>query len=160
MEFEIPALDSEDPVQAWRTGEGGSQTISASRDDPGPSSNRVSLHKAMAYSTGAGLQETQEMLAKFTGIFHHPPNHRVTPSLGNFDAVTKCFRLLGEPGDNFLADEYTFSALTNAALPHGINWVPVEIDEGGLIPERLDALLQGWDLTTRGRKPHVLYLTP
>ncbi|EIN07053.1 L-tyrosine:2-oxoglutarate aminotransferase [Punctularia strigosozonata HHB-11173 SS5] len=160
MEFEIPSIASEDPVRAWRAGTGGSQIIGASRDDPGPSSSRVSLNKAMAYTTGAGLPETQDVLAKFTDIFHHPPNHRVTPSLGNFDAVTKCFRLLGEHGDSFLADEYTFSALTNAALPHGIRWVPVEIDAGGLIPDKLDALMQGWNTATRGRKPHVLYLTP
>jgi aromatic amino acid aminotransferase I len=106
------------------------------------------------------LPETQDSFAELTRIFHAPPNHRVTPTLGNYDGVAKCFRLLGEPGDSFLADEFTFSALADAAGYHGVNWVPVRIDAGGLVPEQLESLLANWNVEQRGRRPHVLYTTP
>ena len=80
--------------------------------------------------------------------------------IGNMDGVSKCFRLLGSPGDNFLADEFSFNALTNAPLSHGVSWVPVKIDEGGLIPSDLERVLSEWDERVHGRRPHVLYTVP
>ncbi len=76
------------------------------------------------------------------------------------DGVSKCFRLLGSPGDHFLADEFSFNALTNAPLSHGVNWVPVKIDKGGLIPSDLERIMSNWDEETQGRRPHVLYSVP
>jgi aromatic amino acid aminotransferase I / 2-aminoadipate transaminase len=157
MEFEIPSLGSEDPVQSWRFVPDSSCSLIASTD---PSSSVVPLQRAMGYTTGAGLPETQNVLAEFTKLFHAPPNHQVTPTLGNFDAVSKCFRLLGDRGDSFLADEFSFSALTNAAVAHGVNWVPVKIDAGGLVPSELEAVLSNWKEEVQGRRPHVLYVTP
>ncbi|TBU52859.1 pyridoxal phosphate-dependent transferase [Dichomitus squalens] len=80
-------------------------------------------------------------------------------TLGNADAITKVFRMLGAPGDYFLADEFTFGPMPLAADAHGIKWVPVRIDSGGIIPEELERILSEWDIK-RGRRPHVLYSTP
>jgi aromatic amino acid aminotransferase I len=157
MEFEIPTLDSEDPVHSWRFASGSTQRISASTD---ASSSVVPLPRVLGYTTGAGLPETQKILAQFTQLFHSAPNHQVTPTLGNCDGVSKAFRLFGDRGDSFLADEFSFSALTNAAVAHGVNWVPVEIDEGGLVPAELERILANWKEETQGRRPHVLYTTP
>jgi aromatic amino acid aminotransferase I len=157
MEFEVPSLVSSDPVHAWRFGEGSTTTFGVSAVDE--QSSVVPLRRGMAYTTGAGLPETQRALAELTDLFHAPPNHQITPTLGNFDAVTKCFRLLGERGDSFLADEFSFSALTNAAVAQGVNWVPVRIDNGGLVPDEMEKTLREWE-EEQGRRPHVLYLTP
>jgi aromatic amino acid aminotransferase I len=157
MEFEVPVLDSEDPVLSWRTSTGASMKISASTN---PKKSVVPLQRALGYTTGAGLPETQQILSEITQLFHQPPNHQVTPTLGNCDGVSKCFRLLGDRGDNFLADEFSFSALTNAAVAHGVNWVPVKIDEGGMIPEEMERILRDWKVEEQGRRPHVLYTTP
>lgn len=157
MEFQVPSLDSADPVHDWRFGMGSPGMFSASTD---AETSIVPIQRAMGYTTGAGLPETQRVLAEFTELFHAPPNHQVTPTLGNFDAVTKCFRLLGERGDSFLADEFSFSALTNAAVAHGVSWVPVKIDQEGLVPEELEKVLREWKVEERGRRPHVLYTTP
>lgn len=157
MEFQVPSLDYEDPVHEWRFGTGAPSSLSASTD---PETSIVPLQRALGYTTGAGLPETQKVLADFTRLFHAPPNHDVTPTLGNFDAVTKCFRLLGERGDSFLADEFSFSALTNAGVAHGIRWVPAKIDSEGLVPAALDKMLREWNVKEQGRRPHVLYTTP
>jgi aromatic amino acid aminotransferase I len=158
MEFEIPSINTEDPVLAWRTHPSASSSlISASTD---PSSSVVPLQRSLGYTTGAGLPETQRVFDDLTALLHHPPNHQVTPTLGNCDGVSKVFRLLGDRGDSFLADEFSFSALTNAAVAHGVNWVPVKIDAGGLIPEELERILSTWKEEEQGRRPHALYTTP
>lgn len=84
----------------------------------------------------------------------------MTLTLGNADALTKAFRLLGSPGDHFLADEFSFTGVTEAAIAHGVSWVPVRIDDGGMIPEDLERILKLWDAEKQGKKPHVLYTVP
>lgn len=113
----------------------------------------------MQYTNGAGHAETQKAITALADAYHHPPNHVITLTLGNGDAVTKCFRLFGNPGDHFLADEFTFSAIVQAGTAQGINWVPVRMDDGGMIPEQLEKVLVGWD-TARGPRPHVIYTIP
>lgn len=157
MDFQVPSLDYEDPVHEWRFGTGAPGLLSASTNS---NTSVVSLQRALGYTNGAGLPETQKVFADFTRLFHAPPNHDVIPTLGNFDAVTKCFRLLGEHGDTFLADEFSFSALTHAGAAHGIRWVPAKIDAGGLVLDALEKLLYEWKVKEQGRRPHVLYTTP
>lgn len=99
-------------------------------------------------------------MSRLISVFHSPRNHLVTLTLGNSDGITKCFRLFGERGDTFLADELTFSALTNAVTAQGVTWAPVKIDDGGLIPEELERILSTWNTRTQGRAPHVLYTVP
>ncbi|KAF8129835.1 pyridoxal phosphate-dependent transferase [Boletus edulis] len=146
MNLVVPSIHEQDPVQAWRIGTGEQQTLS--------------LKTAMAYSAGAGLKHVRDALAELNDRIHAPPKHTVTLSLGNADALTKCFRLLGDPGDSFLCEEFTFSAMTNAALPLGINWVPIRMDKDGLIPSDMELILANWDEDSRGKRPHVLYTIP
>ncbi|KAH9923894.1 L-tyrosine:2-oxoglutarate aminotransferase [Fomitopsis serialis] len=155
--FEIASPWGDDPVAAWKT-EGSNtatQVISATRDGP----SVLPVKKAMQYTNGAGHVETQKAVSELAHAYHHPPNHVITLTLGNGDAVTKCFRLFGNPGDHFLADEFTFSALVQAAIPQGIKWVPVRMDDGGMLPEQLEKIMVNWD-ATRGPRPHVLYTIP
>jgi aromatic amino acid aminotransferase I / 2-aminoadipate transaminase len=160
IQFEVASTAEhiQDPVATWS--EAGPSTptqwFTSSRDEP----SSVPLKSAMAYSTGAGLPEAQNAVTELTNHYHSPPNHVATLTIGNMDGVSKCFRLLGSPGDHFLADEFSFNALTNAPLAHGINWVPVKIDKGGLIPSDLERILSSWDEPVHGRRPHVLYSVP
>lgn len=160
VQYEVAstAEDIDDPVATW-TQAGPSaptQTFMASRDE----ARSVTLRSAMAYSTGAGLPEAQRAVTELTKFYHSPADHVCTLTVGNMDGVSKCFRLLGSPGDHFLTDEFSFGALTNAPLAHGINWVPVRIDKGGLIPSDLEHVLSSWDEKVHGRRPHVLYSVP
>ncbi|PSS31065.1 hypothetical protein PHLCEN_2v2397 [Hermanssonia centrifuga] len=160
IQYEVAsaAEDIEDPVAVW-TAAGPStptQLFTSSRDEP----CNLSLKTALAYSAGAGLPEAQRAVTELTKFYHSPPDHISTLTVGNMDGVSKCFRLLGSPGDHFLADEFSFNALTNAPLSHGVNWVPVKIDKGGLIPSDLERIMSNWNEETQGRRPHVLYSVP
>ncbi|KAF8553076.1 PLP-dependent transferase, partial [Imleria badia] len=156
MNFVVPSIHEQDPVQAWRAGTGEQQIISSYRDEP----CALSLRTAMAYGAGAGLKHVRDALAELNDRIHAPPKHTVSLSLGNADALTKCFRLLGDPGDSFLCEEFTFSAMTNAALPLGIDWVPIRMDKDGLIPSDMERILANWDEASQGKRPHVLYTIP
>ncbi|KAG6332903.1 hypothetical protein ID866_6190 [Astraeus odoratus] len=156
MNFVVPSVDEANPVQAWRTGVGEQQIIASYKDEP----CALSLRTALAYGAGGGLKHVRDTLADLTNRIHAPPNHTVTLSLGNADALTKCFRLLGDPGDSFLCEEFTFSAMTNAALPLGIKWVPIRMDKDGLIPSDMENVLSNWDESSQGKRPHVLYTIP
>ncbi|KAI0797535.1 L-tyrosine:2-oxoglutarate aminotransferase [Abortiporus biennis] len=159
VSFEVASVGKgvQDPVASWRAGPSApSQTFTSTTDSQGP----LPLKRALQYSAGAGLPDAQRVVTELTNYYHSPPDHIATLTLGNGDGVAKCFRLLGEPGDNFLADEFSFSSLTNAPLSHGVNWVPVRIDQGGMIPEDLERIMSTWDESIRGRKPHVMYTVP
>jgi aromatic amino acid aminotransferase I / 2-aminoadipate transaminase len=155
VSFQVAPIKGSDPVLEWREGSGPSKTIE-NRESPGA----LSLQTALAYGAGAGLSATLEVLTNLITVFHSPRNHLVTLTLGNSDGITKCFRLFGERGDTFLADELSFSALTNAVTAQGVAWAPVKIDDGGLIPEELERILSSWNTRRQGKFPHVLYTVP
>lgn len=161
VEFEVASIsdDIDDPVASWRIGGSSapSQTFASTTNN---SPAKLPLRTALQYSAGAGLPDAQRAVTELTNHYHSPPDHVATLTLGNGDGVAKIFRLLGEPGDHFLADEFSFSSLTNAPLSHGIKWVPVRIDGGGLIPEELERILENWDQQSQGKRPHVLYTVP
>ena len=158
IDVEIASVAStDDPVAAWRSlgASAPTQALTSSIDEESGPLIRASL----AYGHGAGLQQVLRVVAEINKTYHTAPDHVATMTLGNADAITKVFRLLGAPGDYFLADEFTFGPMPLAADAHGIKWVPVRIDSGGIIPEKLERILSEWD-PNRGRRPHVLYSTP
>ncbi|KAI6026069.1 pyridoxal phosphate-dependent transferase [Pisolithus marmoratus] len=156
MNFVVPSISESDPVQAWKAGTGDQQIIASYKDEP----CALSLRTALAYGAGAGLKHVRDALAELTDRIHAPPKHTVSLSLGNADALTKCFRLLGDPGDSFLCEEFSFSAMTNAALPLGIKWVPIRMDKDGLIPSDMEKILSTWNEASQGKRPHVMYTIP
>lgn len=126
-----------------------------------PGKSVIPLSIAMQYGTGLGLDTLRQQLSALNDIVHTPrlTTRGIVITLGNADAVTKTFRLLGSPGDTFLVEEYSFCGLTNAPLSQGVKWQPVKIDEFGLIPEDMENILINWD-ESRGPRPHVLYCIP
>jgi len=158
IDFVVPSLASDNPVGDWRSGEDHWQLkiLSSYKDKP----CALNLGTALQYGAGAGLLEVREVLQDLNQLVHNPPHNEVILTLGNADGLTKCFRLLGNPGDSFLAEEFSFPGMTNAPLAQGINWVPVGMDREGIIPEGLEEILKSWDETSQGRRPHVLYTIP
>lgn len=123
----------------------------------------IPLAIAMQYGTGLGLATLRRQLSALNDLLHIPSStqaaRNIVMTLGNADAITKLYRLLGSPGDTFLAEEYSFCGLTNAPLVQGVKWQPVKIDEFGLIPDDMENILVNWD-ESRGSRPHVLYCIP
>jgi len=156
ISFEVSSVNGNTPVQTWlKDPNVKAVTLTSSRDE----ACNLSLKKALQYTDGAAHVETRSIFQELTDVLHRPPNHQVLPVSGNQDGVAKCFRILGDRGDWFLADEFTFSGLVNAPMAHGVRWIPIKLDEGGLIPDEMERVLSTWD-NRRGRRPHVLYSVP
>ncbi|KAI0633963.1 L-tyrosine:2-oxoglutarate aminotransferase [Trametes polyzona] len=157
IDYEVASVASEDPVAQWRSlgSSAPTQVLSTSQD---ADSKRL-LNAALQYGHGAGLADTLRIVSEINNTYHNAPHHVPTMTLGNADAITKCLRMLGAPGDSFLADEFTFAPMPLAAEAHGVKWVPVKIDSKGLIPDELERILANWK-PERGRRPHVLYTVP
>ena len=160
VDFEVASLTANDDiVSSWRALGPSAPTQTLSVGVPSDADSTQLLRASMQYGHGAGLEQVLRVVADLNAFYHTAPAHVATMTLGNADAITKMFRLLGAPGDYFLADEFTFGPMPLAADAHGVKWVPVRIDAGGIIPEELERILEEWD-PERGRRPHVLYTTP
>ena len=157
VEYEMASVAEEDPVATWRKAgpSAPSHKFTSSTHEP----CAIPIQTGLQYSHGAGLPDAQRVVTELTNFYHSPSDHICTLTLGNSDGITKCFRLLGEPGDHFIADEFSFSSVTNVPLAQGIKWVGIKMDDGGMIPEELERVLAEWD-PARGRRPHVIYLIP
>lgn len=157
MLFKVAPVDKCDPVSAWLSDSSSPDTL---RPQTVPEAGTLTVGDSLVYGPGVGLKPVVEALQALVQVFHSPKDHVVTLNLGNADGATKLFRLLGDQGDAFLADELSFTALSAAAIPHGVKWVPVRLDAGGIIPEDLECILKTWNEQTQGRIPHVIYTTP
>ncbi|KAH9915169.1 L-tyrosine:2-oxoglutarate aminotransferase [Epithele typhae] len=159
MEFEVADPTGADPVATWRALGLSAPTLRVSADPASNAADAMLIRSSMRYGHGAGLKELCDAVGGINARYHTAPHHVPTISLASADGITKLWRMLGAVGDYFLADEYTFGPMALAADAHGVKWVPVRIDAGGLIPADLERLLRDWD-DGLGRRPHVLYLTP
>jgi aromatic amino acid aminotransferase I / 2-aminoadipate transaminase len=159
VDFHVPALSTLGSIPSWLDHSAATQKLSAYN---GKGSSAIDLSVAMQYGTGLGINTLLEQFAKLNELLHAPnaTTRSIILTLGNADAVTKLYRLLGEPGDTFLVEEYSFCGLTNAPIAQGVHWQPVKIDEMGLIPGDMETILSTWDEAVRGRRPHVLYCIP
>jgi aromatic amino acid aminotransferase I / 2-aminoadipate transaminase len=158
VQFKVASVDERDPVSALLSRSSDFDTL---KPDTASGPGALTVAEALQYGSGEGLKPILEVLQIFVNVFHSPRNHVVTLNLGNADGVAKLFRLFGGKGDTFLADEFTFSALSVAAVPHGVKWAPVRLDKGGMIPDDLEHILKTWDEKTHAsRRPHVLYTIP
>lgn len=157
INFEVASITERDPVAVWRSGSAPHEDF---RSIAIPDPDSLTLVDSLAYGPGVGTEPVLEALKKLIDVLHSPSNHVLTLTLGNADGVAKAFRLLGNPGDSFLADELTFTGVTAAAVPQGVKWIPVRIDDGGMLPDDLENILKTWDVEKRGKRPHVLYAIP
>ena len=159
VDFHVPDVLTLGSVSSWLDQSASIQKLSAFN---GKGSSTIDLSVAMQYGTGLGIKTLREQLAELNRLLHSPrcTTSHIILTLGNADAVTKLYRLLGEPGDTFLVEEYSFCGLTNAPIAQGVRWQPIKIDEMGLIPSDMEAVLSSWDEAVRGRRPHVLYCIP
>lgn len=76
--------------------------------------------------------------------------------LGCTDAWTKVVRLLCEPGDHIIVEQFTFPSSMGVWIPLGIKGAPIKMDADGMQSVDLRRVLENWDVDHPGQKrPHV-----
>jgi aromatic amino acid aminotransferase I len=158
--FRVPDAKREGVLESWRDDAKtcDSQVLSvSSTSHDGPLDIRTAMH----YARGRGSAELIDLLQAFNKHVHRNIYHNhVILNVGNADAASRCFRMLGNPGDKFIAEEFSFCGVIYGPVSQGIEWVPTRLDKDGIIPQELENMLQSWDERTQGSRPHVLYTIP
>jgi len=130
-------------------------------------SSGAELNAALQYSPTPGLPDLVKRLTIMQKAEHQPPVYSGGGSLsvavvpGSQDGLAKIFDMLVDHDDSLLIEAPTYSGTLAALEAKGCNLVGVPTDDLGLNPEKLAAVLGGWDeARDGGRKPRVLYTIP
>lgn len=116
---------------------------------------------ALQYSPTPGLPELVDRLTRMQVGEHKPPKPvAVTVTPGSQDGLAKLFDALVSKDDTLLIEAPTYSGSLALVEPIGCRIAAVPTDAGGLQPEAMAAMLDGWNAATQGRKPRVLLTIP
>jgi len=135
---------------------------------------KVDLETALQYGTAQGYPPLYYFLRQMTRDHFHPNvPYRDGPEIiltcGNTDGFSKVLQALtnewSEERDwirdreGLLVEKFCYMNAVQAAKPRGLNIVPVNIDDEGMLAKGrggLQDVLEHWDLK-RGKRPHLIY---
>lgn len=114
---------------------------------------------ALQYGSGQGEPHLREQICdivRLCGINAHPDDVVVT--VGSQQALDLVSRIFLDPGDVVLAEAPSYVGALGTFRTYQAQVVHVEMDDDGLVPERLREALTA--LEAQGRKPKLLYTIP
>lgn len=120
----------------------------------------IPLARALQYGFSAGQPELIKFLKEHTEIIHDLKyaNWNVIATTGNTNAWESTLRVFCNRGDVILTEAHSFSSSLSSAEAQGVVCFPVPIDNDGIIPEKLEEILDNW--TPEAPKPKLLYTIP
>lgn len=122
------------------------------------------LNEALQYSPTPGIPKFIAQLKALYAREHKPlmdeNTWTVSVTTGSSDALFKAFDMLVEADDNVLIEAPTYSGSLSALRPLRPNFLEIEVDEFGLIPDKLESIMTTAGLWSGRAKPRVLYIIP
>lgn len=120
----------------------------------------IPLARSLQYGHTAGQPELVDFLRGHNNEIHDMKysDWDLIASIGNTNSWESTLRVFCNRGDVILAEEYSFSSSLAAAEAQGVTTIPVPIDAFGIVPEKLEELLDNW--TPNAPKPKLLYTIP
>lgn len=108
-----------------------------------------------------GYEPLRSILASLTERVQRPPRPAsVTVTCGSTYSLDVTLDLLLERGDPLLVEEFTYShALEAQLMPKGFDLIPVAMDDQGMVPAALEALLRRRAASGKPA-PRVMYAIP
>lgn len=116
---------------------------------------QVELARSLQYGFTEGPKELLEFLKEHTEMIHKPKydDWDLIVSVGNTEAWESTLRTFCTRGDTILVEEFSFSSALETAHAQGVNTFPIPMDEFGILPEKLNEILNNWI----GIKPKLIY---
>jgi aromatic amino acid aminotransferase I len=108
--------------------------------------------------SGTGDQSLRDWAHEFTKTVFKPAcsDFEILLNCGNTDGWNKIVRMLCEPGDFILVEQYTYPSAQALWIPMGCVGVPIKSDSQGMSPEDLDSVLASWEEARPGvKRPHL-----
>lgn len=120
----------------------------------------IPLSRSLQYGHTNGQPELLDFLRTHNKEIHEfkYADWDVIASIGNTNSWESTLRVFCNKGDVVLTEEYSFASSLAACEAQGITTIPVPIDACGIVPEKLEDLLDNW--TSDAPKPKLLYTIP
>jgi aromatic amino acid aminotransferase I len=119
------------------------------------------LARGLNYGHAVGSQPLVRYITEHMEIVHDPPyrDWGVILTCGSTAALDVAMRIFCNRGDTILTEKFTYPGMIEVAQLLGLHTLGIEMDAGGLLPERLEDVLRDWD-ASQGTRPTVLYTIP
>jgi len=135
---------------------------------------KIDLTTALQYGQASGYPPLLSFLRQFTRENLHPNvPYRGGPEIiltnGSTDGLGKALECLSNvwskdrdwlrEKEGILCEEFAYMNAIQAAVPRGLNVVPVKMDLEGMLasgPGGLEDILENWDVSN-GKRPHLMY---
>lgn len=114
---------------------------------------------ALQYGSGQGDTQLREQICEVmqtSGIHGHPDD--VTVTVGSQQALDLVTRIFIDPGDVILAEAPSYVGALSTFRSYQADVVHIEMDDEGLVPERLEEAIA--TVTQAGRRIKFLYTIP
>jgi 2-aminoadipate transaminase len=114
---------------------------------------------ALQYGSGQGDPLLREQICEVmqpTGVQGHPDD--VTVTVGSQQALDLITRVFIDPGDVILAEAPSYVGALSTFRSYQANVIHLEMDDDGLIPDRLREAIS--TVTGQGRRIKFLYTIP
>eukprot|EP00736_Rhodelphis_marinus_P002948 Rmarinus@m.23907 len=118
------------------------------------------LSHGLQYGPSSGYTPLLDWVTRYIQRYHHPQYEDwcVLLTTGNTDALFKVIAAVLDVGEVILADKFTYPPLTSLARLVQADCRGVEMDNGGMIPERLEeAILRA---KKEGKRVKAMYTVP
>lgn len=138
-------------------------TVTSGKHDIRLGSSEFDISVALNYGQGHGSAQLLRWVTEHTELIHDPPyeDWHCTLTIGSTSALDMALRMLTQPGDWILSEEFTFPSAVETALPMGVKTAAVGMDAEGMRADLLEDLLTHWDEQARGGPmPSILYTVP
>jgi aromatic amino acid aminotransferase I len=151
--------------QASSSEDGLSDATVIGKHDARDGISEYDLSIALNYGQATGSPQLVRFLTEHTELIFNPPyaDWQICATAGSTSSTESAMRVLCDRnrGDTILVEEYTYPSALQTMRPQGIKVVGVAMNEEGMLPSDMDAILSNWDTDARGsRKPHILYTVP
>lgn len=151
-------LDVESPGSQFRKTERIGYTIDTHPDQ---------LVDSCQYMSSRGLAHFDEWVKAYVEKYFLPgyAGWKYLVQSGATQSLDAIFRMLLNPNeDTVLCEKLTYSCFLETCIPFRVKLFSVEMDDFGVVPEKMDELLCGWSAAgsaTEGlKKPKVFYTMP
>lgn len=121
----------------------------------------IPLSASLQYAVAIGPAPLRQFLIEHTKVVHKIPYEEweLATTVGNTQSWDACIRTFCNQDDSILVEKYSFSSAMETAALQGIRLVPMDVDESGILPEKLESKL--FKMKAKGEKlPKIIYCIP
>lgn len=121
------------------------------------------LDQALQYSPSKGIPALHSWIRRFHDSVHHIPYSEwdLCISTGSQDLITRTFDTILEDGDSIIIEAPTYSGTLSFLKSRDIEILSVDMDSEGMIPEKLEELLDSRKSKLSHKSPpKLLYTIP